>query len=83
MKTLEGTFNKEKTLVGALSGHCERLVDSSNVRVVRWAIFQLDRTLLEEVDGCKGADIPVTERSELIASTVLYCTVLYCTAGPS
>ena len=34
--------------------------------LLRWAIFQLDRTLLEEVDGAQGSDIPVTERSKLI-----------------
>ena len=35
--------------------------------LLRWAIFQLDRTLLEECDGAQGADIPVTERSKLIS----------------
>ena len=35
--------------------------------LLRWAIFQLDKTLLEESeDGAKGAEIPVTERSKLI-----------------
>ena len=34
--------------------------------LLRWAIFQLDRTLLEEFEGAKGSDIPVTERSKLI-----------------
>ena len=43
----------------------EPLVIYNNL--LRWAIFQLDRTLLEEVEGAKGADIPVTERSKLIA----------------
>ena len=35
--------------------------------LLRWAIFQLDRTLLEECDGAQGADIPVTERSKLLS----------------
>ena len=35
--------------------------------LLRWAIFQLDRTLLEECDGAEGAEIPVTERSKLIS----------------
>ena len=33
VKMVEGTFNKEKSLVGAFNGHCEtprRLVDNSN-----------------------------------------------------
>ena len=34
--------------------------------VLRWALFQLDRTLLEEMDDAKGADIPVAERSKMI-----------------
>jgi len=34
--------------------------------VLRWALFQLDRTLLEEMDDAKGADIPVSERSKMI-----------------
>jgi len=47
-----------------LPGSSEPLIVFNNV--LRWAIFQLDRTLLEEVDDIKGSDIPVTERSKLI-----------------
>ena len=48
-----------------------RRVSSSEPLVVfnnllRWAIFQLDRTLLEEVNDKRAGDIPVTERTKLI-----------------
>ena len=49
----------------------ERLPSSSEPLTVynnclRWAIFQLDRSLLEEADGAVGAAIPVPERTKLI-----------------
>ena len=55
-----------KELVGMrVASTSEPLVIFNNL--LRWAIFQLDRTLLEECEGAKGSDIPVTERSKLIA----------------
>jgi len=54
-----------RELVGArLGSSSEPIVIYNNL--LRWAIFQLDRTLLEEFEGSKGSDIPVTERSKLI-----------------
>ena len=38
MKALFGTFNEEKALILAFSGHCERLVDSSSSSVQHPAI---------------------------------------------
>ena len=42
----------------------EPLVILNNL--LRWAIFQLDSTLLEELDDKRAGDIPVTERTKLI-----------------
>ena len=42
----------------------EPLVIFNNL--LRWAIFQLDSTLLEELDDKRAGDIPVTERTKLI-----------------
>jgi len=47
-----------------LPSSSEPLIVFNNV--LRWALFQLDRTLLEEMDDAKGADIPVAERSKMI-----------------
>lgn len=47
-----------------LHSSSEPLIVFNNV--LRWALFQLDRTILEEMDDAKGADIPVTERSKMI-----------------
>jgi len=47
-----------------LPGSSEPLIVFNNV--LRWALFQLDRSLLEDVDDAKGSDIPVTERSKMI-----------------
>ena len=55
-----------RAMLGArVPASSEPLVILNNL--LRWAIFQLDRTLLEEADGAKGSDIPITERSKLIA----------------
>ena len=61
---LERTSIKEM-LKARLPASSEPLIIYNNL--LRWAIFQLDRTLLEECEGAKGSDIPVTERSKLIA----------------
>merc|ERR1740129_2008095 len=61
---LEKTSIKEM-LRARLPASSEPLIIYNNL--LRWAIFQLDRTLLEECEGAKGSDIPVTERSKLIA----------------
>jgi len=34
--------------------------------VLRWCLYQLDRTLCDEVDGQKDADIPVSERTRVL-----------------
>jgi len=34
--------------------------------VLRWSLYQLDRTLCEEADGKKDSDIPVTERTRVL-----------------
>jgi len=34
--------------------------------VLRWCLYQLDRTLCDEVDGQKDADIPLTERTRVL-----------------
>ena len=47
-----------------LHSSSEPLIVFNNV--LRWALFQLDKTILEEMDGAKGADIPVAERSKMI-----------------
>ena len=47
-----------------LHSSSEPLIVFNNV--LRWALFQLDRTILEEMDDAKGSDIPVTERSKMI-----------------
>merc|ERR1712106_1095627 len=47
-----------------LHSSSEPLIVFNNV--LRWALFQLDRTILEEMDDAKGADIPVAERSKMI-----------------
>ena len=54
-----------RELVGARPGSSSEPIVIYN-NLLRWAIFQLDRTLLEEFEGSKGSDIPVTERSKLI-----------------
>jgi len=54
-----------RDLLGArIASSSEPLIIYNNL--LRWSLFQLDRTLLEEFDGAKGADIPVSERSKLI-----------------
>ena len=54
-----------KELVGArIFSSSEPLVVLNNL--LRWAIFQLDSTLLEEADSKRAGDIPVTERTKLI-----------------
>ena len=54
-----------KELVGMReASSSEPLVIFNNL--LRWAIFQLDSTLLEVVDDKRAADIPVTERTKLI-----------------
>ena len=60
---LERTAIKEM-LRARLPASSEPIIIYNNL--LRWAIFQLDRTLLEEFEGAKGSDIPVTERSKLI-----------------
>ena len=47
-----------------LHSSSEPLIVFNNV--LRWALFQLDKTILEEMDDAKGADIPVAERSKMI-----------------
>lgn len=47
-----------------LHSSSEPLIVFNNV--LRWALFQLDRTILEEMDDAKGSDIPVSERSKMI-----------------
>ena len=54
-----------KELLGKrLAASSEPLIVFNNV--LRWALFQLDRTILEEMDDAKGSDIPVFERSKVI-----------------
>ena len=54
-----------KELLGARKeASSEPLIVFNNL--LRWAIFQLDSSLLEEVDNKKGGDIPVTERTKFI-----------------
>ena len=47
-----------------LHSSSEHLIVFNNV--IRWALFQLDKTILEEMDDAKGADIPVSQRSKMI-----------------
>lgn len=47
-----------------LEASSEPLIIFNNV--LRWSLYQLDRTLLEEVDGRKDSDIPVTERTKVL-----------------
>jgi hypothetical protein len=51
-------------LTKRLHSSSEPLIVFNNV--LRWALFQLDRTILEEMDDAKGSDIPVAERSKMI-----------------
>ena len=54
-----------KELVGGRrQASSEPLVVFNNL--LRWAIFQLDNSLLDEKDNKRGGDIPVTERTKLI-----------------
>ena len=54
-----------KELVGMReASSSEPLVIFNNL--LRWAIFQLDSSLLEVVDDKRAGDIPVTERTKLI-----------------